>query len=61
MKRRNVELHAEIDRIADLKMQIPSSKSVATKFNTSPATIRVMLSRAISARKLTNAKIHVKQ
>lgn len=61
MRPRNQVLHAEIDRIVDLKLQIPSCKTIADKHNTSPQTIRVLISRALKARKLTNVKLHVEQ
>jgi DNA-binding CsgD family transcriptional regulator len=61
MRPRNEVLHAEIDRIVDLKLQIPSCKTIADKHHTSPQTIRVLISRALRARKLTNVKLHVEQ
>lgn len=59
MRPRNEALHLEIDRIADLKLQTPSCKTVAAKWGKSPGTIRVMISRAVKLRKLTNVTIHV--
>jgi hypothetical protein len=51
MKRRNEVLHAEIERVIDLKLLIPSCKTIADQHNTSPATVRTLMSRAKKARK----------
>lgn len=62
MRHRNKALHAEIDRIAALQLQIPRCKKLAGEYGTSTETIRVMLSVARKRlRKLTVVKIHVEQ
>jgi len=62
MKPRNKALHAEVERIAALQIQIPRCKTTAANFDTTPETVRVMLSLARKRlRKLTNVKIHVEQ
>lgn len=62
MKPRNEALHAEIDRIAALQLQIPHTKITAAKFRSTPQSVRVMLSQARKRlRKLTIVKIHVEQ
>lgn len=54
MRPRNRELHAEVERICDLKEQMGSYKSAAERCHTSPEVIRVLVSREMIRRKLTN-------
>lgn len=54
---RNEELHAEIERIVDLKLQIPHAKAVAARFNSTTKSVRALISRRLKARKSTNVNI----
>ncbi len=57
MRHRNEALHAEVERIVDLKLQIDRCKIIAARYNTSPATVRTMICRALKERKLTIVNI----
>jgi DNA-binding CsgD family transcriptional regulator len=61
MRRRNEVLHAEIERVVDLKLQIPSCKTIADRHHTSQETIRTLIKRAKKARKFTLVNIQTKQ
>lgn len=53
MRPRNRQLHADIERACNLKEQLESPKEIAARHNTSPETIRVLISREMRRRKLT--------
>lgn len=60
MKPRNEALHAEIEKIANLKLQLPNIKALAEEHHSTVGSIRTMVSaRLKELRKLTNVKIHV--
>jgi hypothetical protein len=46
-RKRNAELLAEIERIADIKLQIPTSKQLAQKHGVHPCTVRHLISEAM--------------
>lgn len=51
MRHRNEALHAEVERMVDLKIQMISAKVIAARHKTTPATVRVLISRALKERK----------
>lgn len=62
MKPRNDALHAEVERIVALKLQIPAYKNIAEKHHASVQTVRLLISERLrKLRKSTDVEIHVEQ
>jgi hypothetical protein len=62
MKPRNHGLHAAVERIVDLKIQIPAYKQVAEKHRVKPGTVAKLVSALLAERrKSINTQIHVEQ
>lgn len=59
-KVRNEALHAELDRIVDLKLQMRGCKSIADDHGVAVGTVRQIISAKMKERrKRTNVMIHV--
>lgn len=61
MKPRNDSLRAEVERIVNLKLQIPPYKLIAEKHHASLQTVRALVSRLMQERKSTKISIHVER
>lgn len=51
MRPRNKALHAEVEQVVALKMQIPPSKRIAERYNVHPDHVRQLISAAMKRRK----------